>query len=101
MKKLAYTLIGVLFITSLQAQKLIKCDENTTYWAIADGKTNYVLQLSGKVQTTSKETLIAVDTKALQYLLLDKKPYEALLEEKSDLELLIAQATRELEFFSG
>ncbi|OJJ23763.1 hypothetical protein BKI52_05280 [marine bacterium AO1-C] len=101
MNKFILTIIGVLSITTLQAQQLIKCDSSTTYWVIAQDKTHYTLKLNGKIQTTPRKTLVVVNTNALQYLLLDKQPYAKAAEKKGDLRILIKQATKELEFFSA
>jgi hypothetical protein len=71
-KKVLFTIM-LLSAMGIQAQEIIKCSPEKTFWLIKDNGKDYAVTLHGAVEKANHPKLITVDGKNLQYLITDKK----------------------------
>ncbi|PKP21744.1 MAG: hypothetical protein CVU05_06095 [Bacteroidetes bacterium HGW-Bacteroidetes-21] len=100
--KTGYYIVFLIFFSSgIYAQSVVTCDSTLSFWVIPNDSINYTLNLSGRVQTTEKPMVIAVNNYALQYLIVEKKYYTEEKGDNSDLKILIRYALSECEYLSN
>ncbi|AWH85234.1 hypothetical protein HYN59_08935 [Flavobacterium album] len=94
--------LSALFLTmALQAQELVKCSPDKTFWLIKEGGKNYAIALPGEVKESNHAKIITVGGKVLQYLVVDKKQHEEKAGSTDDLKVLISFVTGETAYLSG
>ena len=90
----------LIFVTSFAySQKVVKCPDGL-YWTIEKDSVNYTVALLGKVQTTERPNVIAVNDYSLQYLIVNKSPHVEEGGDNTELKILIRYAMSEAAYLS-
>ncbi len=97
---LILTILALAFKTN-NAQQLYKCDSTISYWVFEKDSTFFVLKLLGNVRESQNKNVIAVNSFALQCIILDKQNYIKSEKDTNDLRVLVNYALSEAEYFSG
>lgn len=97
---LILTILALAFKTN-NAQQLYKCDTTKSYWVFEKDSTFFVLKLLGNVRESQNKNLIAVNSFALQCIILNKQNYIKSEKDTTDLRVLVNYALSEAEYFSG
>lgn len=73
MKSIIIHLLSTLILSfKSNAQSIIKCDNNTSFWLITDNSINYTVKLYGDIAKSKMPDIINIEDKALQYIVLNK-----------------------------
>jgi hypothetical protein len=67
-----YLLLTLALSIKSYAQRIIKCNNNTSFWFITDNTINYTVKLYGDISKSKMPDIINIEDKVLQYLILDK-----------------------------
>lgn len=100
--KITRFFFAALLLLTLQAayaQQLYKCSATKSFWIIEKDNSFFTVGIPGNVKETDKKNIIAVDSFALQYVIVEKKHF--IEEDSSGMTPLIKYALNESEYFSG
>ena len=67
-----YLLLTLALSIKSYAQRIIKCNNNTSFWFITDNTINYTVKLYGDISKSKMPDIINIEDNVLQYLILDK-----------------------------
>lgn len=67
-----YLLLTLALSIKSYAQRIIKCNNNTSFWLITDNTINYTVKLYGDISKSKMPDIINIEDNVLQYLILDK-----------------------------
>ena len=67
-----YLLLTLALSIKSYAQRIIKCNNNTSFWFITDNTINYTVKLYGDISKSKIPDIINIEDNVLQYLILDK-----------------------------
>lgn len=95
-----YLLLLLTHFPKSNAQSIIKCDHNTSFWLIEDNTINYAVELHGDIAKSKIPDLINIEDKALQYIILDKIHFIKEGENIEDSVVLSRYVAEESEYLS-
>lgn len=67
-----YLLLTLALSIKSYAQRIIKCNNNTSFWLITNNTINYTVKLYGDISKSKMPDIINIEDNVLQYLILDK-----------------------------
>jgi hypothetical protein len=100
MKEALSIIILTCSVLCLQAQTLVTCKSNKSFWVYENGEDIYAVEIEGDVKESDRTNLVSVNNGALQLLVVDKTPFLEGQQESNDLKILMQYASKEGQYLS-